>query len=183
MAHYTNLLKDWLIDYESSTEWQNVVTRFNHIENFVDVNGNETITFYNMFKNKYLLREICCETNEQFIHYISQAMDEVFIKYSNKIKQAYDIIKSNDEWQESDVLYQSEGGNNDNTQYLNPITSTSSKIQGHNKQEYTASKNNILTKNRKRVYTPEEKQRILEKFNTYYNDALNIFETCFMGIY
>lgn len=168
-ALYTETLAQFLERNESSSQWQALKERFMlmpvfNVEGFMDRN------FYELFVEKYDIREIGAETESLFYHFVNETISEVLIKYKPKISMF--ITNFNKLFNRSvELAY-----HDDNKYYLNPVNTQSDKLQ--NRTKYDGSKEQsfaFLTSNAKLM------QEIMD-LKDIYNEALNEFEKCFMGV-
>ena len=83
-ALYTETLAQFLERNESSSPWQAIITRFAQMPTF-NVGGEFDRTFYQLFVEKYDIREIGSETESMFYHFINETLSEILIKYRPKI--------------------------------------------------------------------------------------------------
>ena len=168
-ALYTETLAEFLERNESSSQWQALKQRFLLMPTF-NVEGVMDRNFYELFVEKYDVREIGAETESLFFHYLNETISEVLIKYKPKISVF--INNFNSLFERKVRLSYSD----DNKYYLNPINTTSEKLQ--NRTKYDGGKDQsfaFLTSNAKLM------QEIMN-LKDIYNEALNEFEKCFMGV-
>lgn len=208
MALYTNTLKKFLSDYENSSEWGNIIARFNSIPDFTI--AGQTLDAYSLFKRKYLEREIGSETNEKFCRYVEMQLDVATIEYLPKIASCIanynDLFnkvitetKSGTEKRDKSDTHTgnySDSGSNDVKEYLNPATSNADKIKDRtqatigNTRTFNNDKHTIdddveydLTYERELPITNVELLNQIQQVKSYYNDFIESFDICFMGIY
>lgn len=168
-ALYTETLAKFLERNESSSPWQAVKARFNLMPVF-NVAGVFDRNFYELFVEKYDIREIGAETDSMFYHFINETISEVLIKYRPKI---YHFINNFNNLfsRQVELAY-----HDDNKYYLNPANTQADKLQ--NRTKYDGSKEQtfaFLTSN------PRMMSELLEVKDIYY-EALDEFEKCFMGV-
>ena len=168
-ALYTETLAEFLERNESSSQWQAIKDRFNMIPTF-NVEGFFDRNFYELFIEKYDIREIGAETESLFYHFINETISEVVIKYKHKIHQFINNFNKNFE---RTVLIEY---HDDNKYYLNPVNTQADKLQNRTKvdgEKYQSF--GFLSTNTKIM------QEMTELKDMYY-EALNEFEKCFMGV-
>jgi hypothetical protein len=169
-ALYTETLAEFLERNESSSPWQAIKRRFNLMSQF-NVGGEFDRTFYELFIEKYDVREIGAETDSMFYHFLNETLSEILIKYRPKIVQF--VNNFNDLFKRSVSLEY----HDDNKYYLNPVNTQADKLQ--NRTKYDGSKEQsfaFLTSN------PRMMQELLDIKDIYY-EALEEFEKCFMGVF
>ena len=208
MALYTNTLKKFLTDYENSTKWSNIIARFNSIPNFTI--AGQSLDAYSLFKRRYLEREIGSETNEKFCRYIEMQLDVAIIEYAPKIASCIanynDLFnkvltetKSGTEQRDKTDVHSgnySDSGSNDVKEYLNPATTNADKIKDRtqatigntrtfNNETYTINDDVTydLTIEKELPITNVELLNQIQQVKTYYNDFIESFDICFMGLY
>ena len=79
-ALYTETLAQFLERNESSSQWQALKDRFDLMPTF-NVGGEFDRTFYQLFVEKYDIREIGSETDSMFYHFLNETLSEILIKY------------------------------------------------------------------------------------------------------
>lgn len=166
---YTETLANFLERNESSSQWQAIKDRFMLMPVF-NIAGAFDRNFYELFVEKYDLREIGAETESLFTHFINETISEVLIKYRPKIYQF--ITNFNSLFTRKVQLEY----HDDNKYYLNPANTQADKLQ--NRTKYDGSKEQsfaFLSTN------PRIMQEIIDIKDVYY-EALSEFEKCFMGI-
>lgn len=166
---YTETLAEFLERNESSSPWQAIKNRFLLMPTF-NVAGVFDRNFYELFEEKYDIREIGAETDSLFFHYINETISEVLIKYRPKI---YHFINNFNNLFKRDVEL---AYHDDNKYYLNPVNTQANKLQ--NRTEYDGTKEQsfaFLTSN------PRMMQELIDIKDIYYQ-ALDEFEKCFMGV-
>lgn len=149
--------------------------------------GDTVYNMYDLFITRYGLREIGAETDELFSQYLSIKLDEINIKYTNKINlyiQNFDKLMSRtvELERQANTTYNNKGKDEN---YLNPITTNNAKLQ-----DFTTGENNgenELTENYTQAYgyfksNPEIMKQALEIENMFYK-ALDEFNILFMGVY
>ena len=82
-ALYTETFGDFLERNESSEIWQAIVTKFAKFPTF----NLQLLNFsmYDLFKEKYDVREIGAETESLFVHFVNDKLNEVLVQYAPKI--------------------------------------------------------------------------------------------------
>jgi len=84
IALYTETFEDFLTREETSTAWQNIKSSFGAFPNFNIAGTN--LSMYDLFVDKYELREIGSETPSIFVHNINDKLNECKLKFLPKIK-------------------------------------------------------------------------------------------------
>lgn len=176
---YTETLADFLERNESSSQWQAIKDRFNLMPLF-NIGGDlyefpqESAffdrSFYELFIEKYDVREIGAETESLFYHYINETISEVLIKYKHKI--AIFVDKFNKLFDRKVELEY----HDDNKYYLNPVNTQADKLQNRTKYDGSKEQSFAFLSSNARVL-----QEIIDIKNIYY-EALDEFEKCFMGV-
>lgn len=167
---YTETLANFLERNESSSQWQAIKTRFDMMPKFEVVENNFDLDFYELFKEKYDVREIGAETESLFTHYINETLSKILLKYRDKI-QLY-IDNFNDLMQRK-IEVESEG---ENDAYLNPINTNSTKLT--DKTTFKGKKEHVFGFWHSNARIMKEIIGIEDLFNS----ALDEFEPCFMGV-
>lgn len=149
--------------------------------------GNTTYNLYDLFITRYKLREIGAETEELFSEYLSIKLDEINIKYSNKINL---YIANFDKLMSRTVELERQANNtysnNEKDEgYLNPLVSNNPQLQDVTKQDRSGE--NSLEEKYTQAYgyfksNPEILRQAMEIENVYYR-ALDEFNVLFMGVY
>lgn len=192
MAVYTQTLKEYLEMYAGDTLLNNTISRLNNFPSFDIHDGEGTyydqISLYNIFIGRFLLREICCESSEQFLRYLNATIDEIYIKYGNEIvfvNKIFDkFIKfENQEYTETEDIEIDETNGATNSNYYNPLNSQSDKLQGKVQVDTSIDKDGTITHNRVRVPSYSEFIDDIKKIKYYYNQIVDTFDSCFMSIY
>lgn len=169
---YTENFGEFLTKYETSEEWQAIKNKF---DKFPDFNLFDDVTFkfnmYDLFKDKYDIFEIGCETEEIFIHEVNDILNELLIKYAPKIKL---YIENFSESMSRKVKLSQDGTT---TNYLYPISTANGKVA--NEIKYNGNKENMLMIFRSNAELLNKAFEIRD----IYIDCLNGFSKCFMGIY
>ena len=167
---YTETLADFLERNESSSQWQAIKNRLTNLLPVFNVGGVFDRNFYELFVEKYDIREIGAETESLFYHYLNETISEVIIKYRPKITQFVDNF--NNLFKRSVSLEY----HDDNKYYLNPANTQADKL--NNRTKYDGSKDQsfaFLTSNARLM------KEIMDLQDIYYA-ALEEFEKCFMGV-
>ena len=168
-ALYTETLEEFLERNESSSQWQAVISKFNKFPTFSLIE-NFDINFYNLFKERYDIREIGAETESLFYHFINENIDRICIEYIPKINL---FIENFNKLMDRKIKLTSNG---DNKYYLNPISSQSDKLENRTKFDGESEKAySWFTSNAKLM------SEMLE-IKDIYNEALDKLEVCFMGV-
>lgn len=208
-ALYTETLEEFLKRNEESEVWQALVQKFNKFPafNLSALNFN----FYNLFKDKYEIREIGAETESLFVHFVKDTLNETLIAYVPKI----DLYLANfsklmdrkislaqnyvDERVMDRTIAGTEDDNEKKTTALNPITNLSGVGNARSATVDTVTRDNANSTDEDSTYTvtfngtkeqalmffknnPELLEKAME-IRDIYLDALSSFEKCFMGIY
>lgn len=208
-ALYTETFSDFLDRNEDSEVWQAIVQKFAKFPAF----NLQALNFdmYSLFRHKYDIREIGAETESLFTHFIEEKLNESLIEYAPKINlyvsnfaklmdRKLTLTESHTDERVLDrTVADTEAGDETKSNYLNPIAQAVG--TGSDK---TITRENVLRDNSNNrdedsTYTvnfegtkeqayilfksnPELLEKALEIKNIYL-EALNSFETCFMGIY
>ena len=85
-----------------------------------NLNIDYTLLFSNLIKNKYLLREICAETEEMFEYYFDRKIDEIKIKYVPKVSMWINNFNDLFKFTVRLNLEKNYSSGDINTYYLNP---------------------------------------------------------------
>lgn len=166
---YTETLADFLERNESSSQWQAIKSRLLLMPTF-NVEGFFDRSFYELFVEKYDVREIGAETESLFYHYLNETISEVLIKYKPKISMFIQNFNKTFDRQ-VELAY-----HDDNKYYLNPANTQADKLQNRTKYDGTKEQTfAFLTSNAKLM------SEIIELKDIYY-EALEQFEKCFMGV-
>lgn len=208
MALYTNTFKQFLHDYENSADWGYIINKFNTIPDFTI--AGQSLDAYSLFKRRYLEREIGSETNEKFCRYIEMQLDVALIEYAPKIASC--IANYNDlfnkvitetkggteQTDRTDVHSGSYGdsGSNDVSDYLNPSSSNADKIKDKTSSIFGNTRtfnddthtidNDItydITIEKELPITNVELLKQIQQVKSYYNEFIESFDICFMGLY
>ena len=208
-ALYTEIFSDFLERNEDSEVWQAIVQKFAKFPAF----NLQALNFdmYSLFRHKYDIREIGAETESLFTHFIEEKLNESLIEYAPKINlyvsnfaklmdRKLTLTESHTDERVLDrTVADTEAGDETKSNYLNPIAQAVG--TGSDK---TITRENVLRDNSNNrdedsTYTvnfegtkeqayilfksnPELLEKALEIKNIYL-EALNSFDTCFMGIY
>ena len=208
-ALYTETLEEFLERNEEGEVWQALVQKFNKFPafNLSALNFN----FYDLFKDKYEIREIGAETESLFVHFVKDTLNETLIAYVPKI----DLYLANfsklmdrkisltqnyvDERVMDRTIAGTEDDNEKKTVALNPITNLSGVGNARSATVDTVTRDNANSTDEDSTYTvtfngtkeqalmffknnPELLEKAME-IRDIYLDALSSFEKCFMGIY
>lgn len=149
--------------------------------------GGVTYNMFDLFIKRYGLREIGAETGELFSEYLEIKLDEICLKYVNKIEL---YINNFNKLMDRSVELKREGSNNysnneKNENYLNPIVTDKAKLQDYNAISKDGSSGFSETYTQAYGYfksNPEILEKALEIENVYYK-ALEEFNILFMEIY
>ncbi len=189
MAVYTQTLKEYLEMYAGDVQLTNTINRLTSFPSFNIHDGNNTyydqISLYDIFIGRFLLREICCESSEQFLRYLNATIDEAYVKYGNEIvfatKLYNKLIKlENQEYEESEEIDIDESDENTNSTFYNPLNSQNDKLQGKIKVDNSIERDGTITHNRVHVPSYSEFIDDIKKIKYYYNEIVSTFDSCFM---
>lgn len=149
--------------------------------------GSTTYNLYDLFITRYGLREIGAETEELFSEYLSIKLDEINIKYTNKlnlyVSNFDNLMKRTVELtRQANNTY---SNNRQDENYLNPIVTNNAKLQDLIKGSGTGE--NELNETYSQAYgyfksNPEILKQALEIESVYYS-MLDEFNILFMGVY
>ena len=168
-ALYTETLAEFLERNESSSQWQAIKDRFMLIPVY-NLEGLFDRNFYELFIEKYDIREIGAETESLFYHFINETISEVIIKYKPKIVM---MIENFGKTFDRQVTLEH---HDDNKYYINPINTQSDKLSNRSKNDGSRDQSfAFLTSNARLM------QELLDIRDIYY-EALTEFEKCFMGV-
>jgi hypothetical protein len=140
------------------------------------------ISMTDLFMHKFDIREIGAETEELFMHYWKERINELLIKYVPKITMWLDNF--NDLFKFTVELTTTNNLTNANTNsyYLNPVNANSEKLS--NKDTSTETKTGTVKREVLQTVWGKTRAMILEQIlnlKDVYNDCLNEFEVIFMG--
>ena len=200
IAEYTETLKDYLDNKggDFPTPIKNLLVQ---IPNFVfkdeDMGIDIELTFIDLFKDKYDIREICAETEELFEHFLTETAQHCLIDYVPKIhmwlKNFKELFKFTVNLEYGYTNGKSGSYTTDNTYYLNPVnkltqTRDNLKVQDVDSTENTSSNSEEVIGSKDVLQTVWGKTRanILDQImnlKNIYTDCLEYFQRCFMGIY
>lgn len=192
MAVYTQTLKEYLEQYDGNVQLNVFIAALQSFPSFVVTEEDGTVisttSLYDIFIGRFLLREICCESSEQFLRYLNATLDEVNIKYGNEVyfaKKIYQRLNGlqNQNYTESEDIEIDETDGNTNSTYYNPMNSQSDKLQGKIQVDNTIDRNGSITHNRVHVPSYSEFIDDIKKVTYYYNEIVSTFDSCFMSIY
>ena len=208
-ALYTEIFSDFLERNEDSEVWQAIVQKFAKFPAF----NLQALNFdmYSLFRHKYDIREIGAETESLFTHFIEEKLNESLIEYAPKINlyvsnfaklmdRKLTLTESHTDERVLDrTVADTEAGDETKSNYLNPIaqavgtgsdkTITRENVLRDNSNNRDEDSTYTVTFNgtKEQAYilfksNPELLEKALEIKNIYL-EALNSFDTCFMGIY
>ncbi len=192
MTVYTQTLNEYLEMYAGDVQLTNTINRLTSFPSFLIHDENNTyydqISLYDIFIGRFLLREICCESSEQFLRYLNATIDEAYVKYGNEIVFAQKLYNKlikleNQEYEESEDIEIDETDGNTNSTFYNPLNSQSDKLQGKVQVDSTIDRDGTITHNRVHVPSYSEFIDDIKKVTYYYNEIVNTFDSCFMSIY
>lgn len=172
-ALYTRLFSDFLNEYGETPEWTAIREKFEQFPVF-SIDGLN-LNMYELFVDRYEIREIGSETDSIFLHHVNDTLNELLIKYVPKINLFIDSF--NDSMQRIISL----NDNRDYTDFLNPVNGAAS---GETKRVIGASDEN-RTYDRAILTFKTNPEILSAAFNVrdIYNDCLLEFDSLFMGIY
>lgn len=184
--------KDFLTDYESSVEWQNIKTTYFakfpdfYVQGVKDKNGVLTDvsmpSLYDLFIDKYDIQEIGGETPDLFIHSVRDKIQELVMKYLPKLATLNQILYSADSTthQSQALMNHFEMITTDSYAdcgYIYPINATASKLSGKTTNEGTKTQKIPLGQTSWAQLTKE-----ILSLPDIYNQILNELGNCFMQI-
>ena len=185
IAEYTETLQDYLDNRggDFPTPIKNLLQqipnfKFQDEEYDIDID----LSFIDLFKDKYDIRELGAETEELFEHFLIETAQHCLIEYVPKIhtwlKNFKDLFKFTVR-----LEYESTS-NNDNTYYLNPVntTTTNLKVNDVDKTEGNIEGSRDVLQSVWGKTRANLLEQILDLKNVY-NDCLEYFQKCFMGLY
>lgn len=114
--------------------------------------GDTVYNVYDLFIQRYKLREIGLETAELFDHYLNMKLDEVNVRYANKVKmyiKAFDNLLDRKLDVRRDIMKKYDGIN-DVQNYLNPISTQSAYLQ--DKQSNSANTTEHIAEDNQKIY-------------------------------
>ena len=183
--------REFLDEYELSTEWQAIVSDFAQFPAFfckgvVDASGTATTLstpdLYTMLKDKYDIYEIGAETPDLFVNAMRERVRVLLQKYSLKIGTLNQIVYSLNTSGKSDALtnaFEIEITDDFvNAGYVYPINATASKMSGKTENSGTR-KQKIPLSNRSHIELVKE----ILSLPDVYSQLLDEFGYCFMSIY
>lgn len=172
-ALYTRLFSDFLNEYGNTPEWLAIREKFGQFPVF-NIDGLN-LNMYDLFVDRYEIREIGSETDFIFFHHVNDTLNELLIKYVPKINLFIDSF--NDSMQRIISL----NDNRDYTDFLNPVNGAS---DGGTKRVVGSSDEN-RTYDRAILTFKTNPEILSAAFNVrdIYNDCLMEFDSLFMGIY
>lgn len=200
-ALYTETLSDFLARNEDEAIWQAIVTKFDKFPTFSLQSLN--FSMYDLFKEKYDIREIGAETDSLFVHFINDKLNELLVKYAPKIalyvNNFANLLDRKITLQENSadtrVLDRTIGTDENRDTKLNPInatagvgsarTATRESFETDVDEDSTYTIQYYGTKEQALMFfksNPELLEKALE-IRDVYLDALNEFDPCFMGIF
>lgn len=167
-ALYTEYLFEYL---QRDTERENAIKL--KFAGFYQYTTNEvSFNMYDLFVNAYKFREIGAETEELFTLMLYRKIDEIIIKYNEKIK-----IMSDNFSKLMDRIV-TENGNNEHATYYNPTNVENSDIlQGKERNEFSQDRTFGYFKS-----NPEIMEKVAE-LESLYVKALKEFNSIFMGLW
>lgn len=181
ISHYTETLEEYIAQGGDLHK-----AKFDLLPTFSV--GSTSLNMYDLFITRYKLREIGAETEELFSHYLDIKLDEIMLRYVDKINlyisNFNDLMSRKVKLQQDDTT--TYGKATQNEDYLNPITNgTGAKLQDFTKQVNQGSDNYHSVKEQAFGYfksNPEILKAALEIENIYYT-ALEEFNILFMEVY
>ena len=171
LEQYTELFKEYLAknDVPNTKYTLFIKPKFSQFPSF-NINGLN-ISFYEMFVEKYDLREIGSETEELFEHYLNETLNEMLVKYVPKL---YLYISKFNNLYDRKIELKSNG---DNRFYLNPVNSVVENNKLQNANEYSE----IREKNLAPLTSNATLLKTIMDIKDIYNECLNSFNKVFMG--
>ena len=183
--------REFLDEYELSTEWQAIVSDFAQFPSFfckgvVDASGTATTLstpdLYTMLKDKYDIYEIGAETPDLFVNAMRDRIRVLIQKYAIKIGTLNQIVYSLNTSGQRDAIANSFviEINDDfvNAGYVYPINATASKMSGKTENSGTRTQK-IPLSNRSYIELVKE----ILSLPDVYSQLLDEFGNCFMMIY
>ena len=165
---YTERLETFLERNSEKSEWNVIKGLFNSFPKISII--DDDFSFYDLFIERYNVREIGAETENLFYNFITKNIKECIIKYKPKVLLY--LAKFNNVLERKINLEDTS-----NSEYfLNPISSMNAKVDSG--QNYKSTKEvafSWLSNNTKMM------NEMLEIRDIYY-EALDHFEKCFMGV-
>lgn len=190
-ALYTMTFREFLDEYELSTEWQAIVSDFGQFPAFfckgvVDASGTastlSTPDLYTMLKDKYDIYEIGAETPDLFVNAMRERIRILIQKYAIKIGTLNQIVYSLNPSGKSDAItnaFEIEITDDFvNAGYVYPINATASKMSGKTENSGTR-KQKIPLSNRSYIELVKE----ILSLPDVYSQLLDEFGDCFMMIF
>ena len=144
------------------------------------------LNFRKIFLERYDIRKIGQNTNDLFIHYLREKMNELLIKYAPKMQKWLEnfneLFKFTVKLERDDTGYLTNG--NQNTYYLNPIngTTTNLKVQDVDKSDRRIDRNLHTERDVLQSVWGKTRADIMEKImdlKDIFNDCLDAFEVIF----
>ena len=181
---YTETLAQFLERNENSSPWQDIKSRFGLMPVF-NVGGLFDRNFYELFIEKYDIREIGSETEELFLHFWKEKTNELILKYKPKMDMWLEHFNELFKFTVQLVATENMSNNNQNTYYLNPVSKTTEnlKVSDVDKTEYNRER--TITRDVLQTVWGKTRADILNKIlevKDVFNDCLAEFEVIFMGV-
>lgn len=175
IAQYTEVFEDYLRthDIEGVENYftLTIKPKFNYFPTFSLVE-DFNISFYEIFKERYDLREIGAETEELFEHYLNETINEAITKFIPKINI---FIANFNELFSRKVKLEEQG---ENKFYLNPVNNTVTSNKQQSASRYDGSREHVYGYFKS---NPEIMEGIL-KLRDIYNEAVDYFDKVFMSV-
>ena len=167
-ALYTEVFSDFIEKYKDDQVWLDIIEKFNQFPIFNLVFTD--VSMYDLFLQKYSIMEIGSETEEIFIYNINNKLNELLVKYKPKISLYLDKFNT---LMDRKISLDESG---ENHTLLYPINNVNGKnATGVN---FTGTKEQSLLFFKSNGDMLEQVMNIKD----IYLDALQEFETCFMGV-
>lgn len=144
------------------------------------------LNFRKMFMDRYDIRKIGQDTNQLFIHFLREKMNELLVKYAPKMQKWLEnfneLFKFTVKLERDDTGYLTNG--NQNTYYLNPTTATATnlKVQDVDKSDRRIDRNLHTERDVLQSVWGKTRADIMEKImdlKDIFNDCLDAFEVIF----
>lgn len=178
IALYTETLSEFIENLTNipsgQAAWDKIVEKFNKFPKFkIFTTEPQEIDLYDLFIEKYEIREIGAETEDLFYHFLSEKLDEILLIYGSKI-QAY--IDNFDKLTERKMVLER---NDENTYYVNPVIPNNDAML-NSTAKYKTDRDTLLPLFN--VTNSDLLRQALEIKDIYF-DCLKAFEPCFMGVF
>lgn len=176
IALYTETLSDFInnIPPENSEWWGQILDKFDRFPSFkIFTSTPQYIDLYDLFIEKYDIREIGAESEDLFYHFLTEKLNELYLKYASKIQLYIDNFNTLAERKQ--VLVR----NDENTYYVNPVIPNDNPVL-NSTAKYKTDRDTLLPLFN---VTNSDLLRQAMEIKDIYLDCLNEFEPCFMGVF